>query len=252
MEQSFLTLNPIAHRGLHTDTAPENSLPAFRLAVEHGFPIETDVRFSKEKELIIFHDDTLLRMTGDARRVEECTLAELKELRLQGTEERIPTFAEFLSAVEGKVALLIEIKPMDGVKGKAIARTLSDALEGYRGEYAVQSFNPLYVRAYKKLHPEILCGVLAAAKLSEKGDSLKRKFEAHLLERFRLNPFVKPDFLSYCFSDYPKSKRARAFKGTKLAWTVRSPADESLARTYADTVIFESYLPKEPPSTPAP
>ncbi len=236
---------PVAHRGLHDGTMPENSLPAFRAAAEAGYPIETDVHFSKDGALIVFHDDSLLRMTGDGRNVADCTAEELKSLCLGGTEERIPTFEEFLREVGGKVPLLIEIKNMAGVKGKRIAAALSAALEGYGGKYAVQSFNPLYVRAYKKLHPEICCGVLSAAKLSEKGDPLKRRIEAHLLERLRLNFFVKPDFLSFCFSDYEKSKRARKFKKHKLAWTVRSPEDEKIARTYADNIIFEGYIPKE-------
>ncbi len=234
---------PVAHRGLHGDGIPENSLPAFRRACEKGFPIETDVRFSADGALVVFHDDDLSRMAGDGRNVESCTLEELRALRLGGTDEKIPTFSELLNEVKGAVPLLIEIKPMDGVKGKTIARALSDALAGYGGTYAVQSFNPLYVRAYKKLHPEIKCGVLSSLKLSEKGDPLKRKIEAHLLERLRLNFYAKPDFLSFHFSDYAKSKRARKFKKFKLAWTVRSPEDEKIAREYADEIIFEGYLP---------
>lgn len=239
--ENFPFNQPIAHRGLHGDV-PENSLAAFRLACEQGFPIETDIHLTADGRIAVFHDDSLLRMTGDPREISTCTFEELSALRLNHTDERIPSFEELLAEVDGKVPLLIEIKPMKQ-SAKNIARALSDALQNYRGEYAVQSFHPFYPRAYKKLHPEVLCGVLASAKLSNKADPFKKRVEAYFCERLFFNFMVKPDFLSFCFSDFERSKRARKFKGKKLAWTVCSPEDEKIARTYADNIIFQNYIP---------
>ncbi len=243
--ENFLTKTPIAHRGLHDETRPENSLPAFEAAIACGFPIETDVRFTKDEKLIIFHDDTLSRMTGDGRAVSDCTLEEIKALLLKG-KERIPTFEEFLRFVAGRTPLLIEIKNMDGVKGKEIASAIAHALEDYRGEYAIQSFQPLYVKAYKKLCPHILCGVLATA-LSEKalfGGGPLWRIKAYIVRNLSLNFWVKPDFVSYSFSDLPR-RRVTKFKGFKLGWTVRSKEDEAQARKLVDNIIFEGYLPEK-------
>lgn len=244
--ETFLTKLPVAHRGLHDDSKPENSLSAYRAAAEAGYAMETDVRFSKDGKLVILHDDDLRRLAGDPRRVDECTLAELKKLRLMGTDEEIPTFEEFLEAVDGRAPLLIEIKDMPHVKGEQIARAIAEEIDrlGYKGEYAIQSFNPFYVKAYKKLRPDILCGILANRDMADKNSSLKWKIEAHFLSRLKFNFFVKPDFVSYGFWTLPH-KWVTKFKGIKLAWTVRSPEDEAKARTYADNIIFEDYLAKK-------
>lgn len=241
--ENFLTRTPIAHRGLHDDVIPENSLPAFEEAIKRGFPIEMDVRFTKDKKLVVFHDDTLARMTGDGRAVSDCTLEEIQALLLDG-KEHIPTFEEFLGCVAGRTPLLIEIKSMDGVKGEEIASALARALEGYAGEYAIQSFQPLYVKAFKKLRPYILCGVLATAQAGKEafGGGPLWRIKAYIVRNLALNFWVRPDFVSYCFLDLPRG-RVTKFKGVKLGWTVRSKEDESRARKFVDNIIFEGYLP---------
>lgn len=237
---------PVAHRGLHDETKPENSIAAFEAAIEAGYAIETDIRFSKDGTLAVFHDDNLERMTGDKRNVADCTMQELKALRLSGSDEQIPTFEEFLTAIGGRVPLLIEIKNMKKVKGKRVAGAIASVIDrlGYTGEYAIQSFHPFYVRAYRKLRPQIPCGVLAQREMSEKGDSLRWRIEAFLLSRLKLNFLAKPDFVSYGVGSLPQ-KCVSKFKGTKLGWTVRSPEEEARARKYVDNIIFEGYLPRK-------
>lgn len=242
--ENFLIKTPIAHRGLHDREKPENSLPAFKEAINCGFPIETDVRFTKDRELVVFHDDTLLRMTGDGRAVLDCTLEEIRGLLLEG-KERIPTLEEFLRFVAGRTPLLIEIKSMDGVKAEEIASALAHALENYAGDYAIQSFQPLYVKAYKALCPHILCGVLATAQAGKEafGGGPLWRVKAYIVKNLALNFTVKPDFISYCFADLPR-KCVEKFKGFKLGWTVRSHEEEAQARKYVDNIIFEGYLPE--------
>ena len=233
----FLTRRPFAHRGLHIDV-PENSLPAFRAAVEHGYAIETDVRLSSDGRLVIFHDDDLIRMTGDERTVAECSVPELKHLRLEGTEEQIPLLSEVLKLVGGRVPLLIEIKNMDGVKPKRIAAALHKALEHYEGEVAVQSFQPFYVKAFKKLRPDVPCGVLGTAE-----EGAAKGMQMFTVKALPFNCLVKPDFVSYRKEDFMR-RRVLGFKKTKLAWVVRSEKEEAAARKYADNIIFEDYLPQ--------
>ena len=241
MSADFLKQTPIAHRGLHDGTKPENSMPAFLAAIGHGYAIETDVRFTKDKQLVVFHDDDLLRMTGDPRLVSECTYADLASLPLcpptQSNIAHIPLFSDFLQAIGGRVPLLIEIKNMPHVKGKEVAAAMYDLLKAYGGEYAVQSFNPLYVKAYKDLCPAALCGILGTA---EKGAA--KGIEGHIIKHMSLNFWVKPDFISYRKEDLPRKKLAR-FKGIKLAWVIRSEAEARAARDHVHNIIFENFLP---------
>lgn len=242
---SFLHTLPIAHRGLHGDGIPENSLAAFRAAVRAGYAIETDVRLTKDGKIVVFHDDRLLRMTGDPRTVSECTMSELRALFLENTAEKIPTLDELLETADGRVPLLIEIKNMPNVGGKEIARALAHALDGYRGEYAIQSFQPFYVKHYKKLRQNVPCGLLSCATFSRAdfGGSPLWRIKAWAVGGLKLNFLVKPDFVSYCGADLP-CRAVERFRGTKLAWTIRSPEEEAHARAYADNIIFEQYLPK--------
>lgn len=234
----FLTRLPISHRGLHGDGVPENSIAAFRAAIEHGYAIETDVRFSADGRLVVFHDDDLSRMTGDGRLVAECSAPELKHLRLGGTEEQIPLLSEVLKFVGGRVPLLIEIKNMEGVKPKKIAAALSKALERYEGEFAMQSFQPFYVKAFKKLRPDVPCGLLGTA---EKGAAKGMKM--FTIRSLPFNGIVKPDFISYRMEDFMR-RRVLHFKRTKLVWVVRSEKEEEAIRKFADNIIFEGYLPR--------
>ncbi|MDE5897163.1 MAG: hypothetical protein K2H43_05055, partial [Clostridia bacterium] len=185
-----------------------------------------------------------IRMTNVRQRAEELTANELKRLTLADTEERIPLFSEFLELVGGKVPFLLEIKNMKTDWDRYI-RKISETLEGYAGEYAVQSFNPFYVKAFKELRPEIPCGVLAAAQSTKAdfGGSAIWRLKAYAVRHMIFNKSVKPDFISYRFTDYPQRATER-FRGIKLGWTVRSPEEEAQARRYCDNIIFENYLPE--------
>ena len=243
---SFLTALPIAHRGLHDHDLPENSLAAFRAAIRAGYAIETDVRFSKDKKLVVFHDDSVDRMTDASGSVSAFTADDLTTLRLGGTSERIPLFSEFLEEVAGKTPVLLEIKDMENVGGAEIARAVAEEIANCpRLVYAVQSFQPAYVKAYKKLCPQTACGILATGQKFTKADfggSPLWRIKAHVLNNMSLNFSVKPDFVSYRTEDLP-NRRVSAFKGAKLAWTVRSPEEAERVKAYADNIIFEGFCP---------
>ena len=87
-----------AHRGLHDNrtSAPENSMPAFRKAVEAGYGIELDVQLTKDGIPVIFHDFTLERICGVSGKPGDYTFEELQEMKLLQTEEKIPSLQEFL------------------------------------------------------------------------------------------------------------------------------------------------------------
>ena len=78
-----------AHRGLHDNERPENSLAAFQAAADRGLGAELDVHLTKDGQLVVFHDGTLDRVCGRSGKVEKMTAAELMTCRLAGTEMRI-------------------------------------------------------------------------------------------------------------------------------------------------------------------
>lgn len=234
-EDSFLLTTPIAHRGLHDAAAgvPENSYAAFSRAVSGGYAIEIDVHFSADRQIVVFHDDSLLRMTGEDAAVAEKTAKELSALRLGGTQERIPLFAEFLEYIGGKAPLLIEIKDQSGRKG--LTEQTVRLLSRYKGEYALQSFNPLYLLEMKKYAPSVLRGQLACS---------YEKFtpKRYVVKNMNLNPLTKPDFISYCTEDLP-FRKARRKETALLAWTVRTQDEYERIKGIADNVIFENIRP---------
>lgn len=231
-----------AHRGLWNDALPENSMAAFRHAVDNGFGMEMDVHLTRDDQLVIFHDDSLKRMCGVDKPICECTLEELRQYRLKGTEEGIPTFDEFLTMVDGRVPLIIEIKP-----DKRIADLCSHVharLQKYHGPYCIESFHPLAVQWFRKNAPEIIRGQLANG-LSNT-PAAKRTWLKRFLASLIQNVLGRPDFVAYDHSTDRNLAMAlmRVIKPHLVAWTVRSQHDMDVLRHRYDLQIFEGFMPK--------
>ena len=232
-----------AHRGLHGSGRAENSISAFRAAVEAGFGIELDVRLSADGELVVFHDDELSRVTKEEGRVDSRTAKELSEIKLCGTGDGIPTFKEVLALVDGKVPLLIEIKEDAGKYG--VTKKTVEVLREYKGEYLIESFNPLALSVIKKEMPHVMRGFLSQNFLSEKK---YRKPLYFLLQNLLLNVVCRPDFIAFNHAHYKNRtlKLTRAlFGAATFAWTVRSRKEEASAYENGfDSIIFENYIPE--------
>ncbi len=235
-----------AHRGLHDNEsdAPENSMPAFRKAVEAGFGIELDLQLSKDGKVIIFHDATLDRVCGVTGKVADYTYEELQEFRLCGTEERIPLFSDFLKLADGKVPLIVELKVE--WRDIAVCPAADKLLREYQGVYCIESFNPLALLWFKQNHREVIRGQLA--------DKFTRSPEFHgilyeLLENLLLNCITKPDFIAYNHY-YAKgiSRRIcrKLYKNMAVAWTIKSEGELENARKSFDLFIFDSFIPSKP------
>ena len=234
----FLKNRPIAHRGLFDkeNKIPENSMIAFRKAKEEGYPIELDVHLLEDGKVVVFHDDDLFRMTGVKKKIKDCTYNEIRDLNLSETEYKIPLFEEVLELIDGKVPILIEIKT-DRKAGETEDK-LVKILENYKGDFAVQSFNPLSVKWFKDNFSEIPRGQLASKFKNDKMFFLKKIFMKNLY----LNFITKPDFVSYSIGDLPK-KQVEKFrnKGNMvLCWTVRNKSDLEKSKKYCDNLIGEN------------
>lgn len=239
-ETLWLVERPIAHRGLHGGpAAPENSLAAFELAVRAGIPIELDVHRTIDGEVIVFHDDNLKRMTGVDKETRAACWAELTDLRLGGTGERIPGLREVLDLVAGRVPLLVEVKNRGSVG--PLEEAVAGLLRGYGGSFAVQSFNPFSLSWFRLRHPGMVRGQLAG---DFRGAGLAW-YKKRLLRNLLLNRWSQPHFIAYDIRCLPHGAVTRAKRGGAfvLAWTVDTAENLTRARKLADNVIFETIRP---------
>lgn len=229
----------IAHRGLHCieNGIPENSISAFKKAVEKGYAIENDVHLTKDGQVVVFHDDTLLRACGVDKKICETTLAELKNFRLFGTNEKIPTLEECLSVIDAKVPLLIELKV--DKNAKELCSAVNKILMQYNGVYFIQSFYPQALLWYKKHRKDICRGQLATA---FKGEALHKKIAGCLLFNF----LSRPHFVSYehTFKNQFFFKINLLLGAFPVGWTFKSEEDFKKSKDIFKTYIFENYIPK--------
>lgn len=247
LPSAFLTL-PIAHRALHDRAAGriENSPSAVRAAVQKGYAIEIDLQLSRDGVPMVFHDETLERLTHETGNVADRTAEELGKIQLKDSSDTIPTLAEILALVDGKVPLLIEIKDQTLVMGPTDGRleeATVKALEGYKGDVALMSFNPSCIHHMLRLAPHLPRGITTAAYDEPSWAPLPREACAH----FRAIPdydSTLSSFISHEAEDLaaPRVAELKSQGAAILCWTIRSPEAEAKARAIADNVTFESYL----------
>lgn len=235
---SWLVNGYIAHRGLHNSEFPENSLGAFKNAVEKGYACELDVRLIGDGTVVVLHDSTLGRMTGRDKYVNNITKEDLKTSKLLDTEYTIPTLEEVLKTVDGKVPLLIEIKQDDKVG--ELESKIYNLLKDYKGEYAVESFNPFSLSWFKINAPHIWRGQLSSFFKQDKLALIKKI----LLKKLKMNKISDPHFISYDAECLPNKWVKKCEKLPILAWTVRSQQQYLDVIKHSDNIIFENFLPK--------
>ena len=231
----------LAHRGLHENPGvPENSLPAFRAAVEAGYGVELDVQLSSDGIPVVFHDQSLDRVCGIPGSTRDYTAEKLATTPLFGQEGiGIPTFREVLDVIGGRVPILVEIKGEDPAYDKTCAKA-AELLDAYPGEYWVESFNPLALAWFKKNRPAVLRGQLSQAYL--RMDKYKGQFKYYILQHFLLNFRSRPDFLAYRVGhrdDKSFLRLRRLYHVPAVAWTVKTKDDLAASAGAFDGVIFE-------------
>ena len=236
-----------AHRGLHDSEAgiPENSLAAFRRAVDHGFGAELDVHLTADGRLAVIHDGSLLRTAGADLPVWQLTAAELGGYRLEGTDEPIPLLEEVLPLFAGRTPLIVELK-VDAGNTDALCAATCALLDQYPDlDYCIESFHPQAVRWLAQHRPDICRGQLSQHFTKEEGTGLGPLADfamTHLLSDF----LTVPDFIAYDHTDRTTPSLAlarRLWQVREVSWTVRSP--QALAQCEADgrLVIFEGFIP---------
>lgn len=229
----------IAHRGLYEadQSIPENSLSAFKRAVESGYGIELDVQLSSDGQVVVFHDDTLDRVCGVNRRVDGLTYAELHELSLYNTNERIPLFSDVLNAVSGKVPLIVELKT--GKRNKELCQKTLALLSSYNGIYCIESFDPFIVKWFRFHASHILRGQLSQTP-SEFVKANAPKPVAFILGNVLFNFLSRPHFIAHRTGKKTPAVRISEKAGAMdVIWTVRSKKEVQVC----DVMIFEYFRP---------
>lgn len=243
---SFLRL-PVAHRAYHSrvDRRPENSPAAVRAAVDAGYAIEIDVQLSRDGVAMVFHDEEMERLTGQPGLLCDRTAAELSAIALLNADDGIPTLAQVLAIVAGRVPLLIELKDQTMVMGETDGRletAVADALRGYSGDVAVMSFNPHCMAHMARLAPHIARGITTSAYDHADWAPLA----PDICDRLRDIPDydrVGASFISHQGDDLgrPRVRELKSQGAAILCWTIRTPQQEAMARQLADNVTFEGY-----------
>lgn len=244
---SWLTAQPIAHRGLHEAGKGiiENTASAIAAAAQAGYGIEVDLQLAADGEAMVFHDRTLDRLTEESGPLVERRSGNLKQIAFKGSGDRMLMLGELLALVDGRVPLLLEVKSQWDAVGPLEER-ISQMVQSYRGPVAVMSFDPRSVAAFIHYAPGLPRGIVAErfrdldywSKLTARQRFVMR----HLLHFNR----TKPHFIAYDIHGLASAAPliARYMFGIPLlTWTVRTPAERRRARWFADAMIFEGFRP---------
>lgn len=240
---TWLRNDNIAHRGLHKKdkSVPENSLLAFKKAIEKGYSIELDLNVLKDGTVVSFHDFNLKRLCNDPRDLSDLTKEDLQGLKLLDTNEHIATLEEVILLVDKKVPLLIELKPHGNVV--FLCESFMKIMENYQGVYAVFSFHPKVVQWFKNNHPEVIRGQIAEYFKNNKQMNFISKY---LMKSMFFNRFTKPDFVSYGIYDMPNKYLDKLMKKgmTIISYAAKTQEELDFVRSRYHNSVFEYFEPK--------
>ena len=232
----WLTEFDVAHRGLFRkgSAAEENTMAAVSAAMQAGYAAEIDVRTTADDIVIVFHDDTLDRMTDGVGRVDMWGFQQLKKHTVGASGQPIPSLPDVLDVVDSQRPLFIEIKSSRKLDIQKVCAGVRHSFEGYPGPVAVMSFDPRVVSWFKDYMPKYARGLVV-------GRELLLNFRSRMLLSYWLRK-SKPDFMACDINLLPNNFCARWRGRGKplLTWTVRTQQMEEIARQHADALIFEA------------
>ncbi len=233
-----------AHRGLYDNEhgIPENSMAAFRRAVDKGYGIELDVHLTADNQLVVFHDDTLTRMCGMNKKISSFLYSDLMQLRLLGTEEGIPLFKDVLELIDGKVPLIIELK-VDGSNQNLLCPLVWQLLSRYKGDYCIESFHPFVLQWFKRHEPQVVRGQLCCNFFKENPHC---DIVLFLMSNLMTNFFTHPDFIAYKYLDLDNPAviyNRKLFHIMTVVWTIPGKPTYDRFKNKVDVMIFEGFEP---------
>ncbi len=243
-------LRPIAHRGLHDVKRGivENTAPAFEAAIAKGYGIECDLRSAAGGLPIVFHDLTFDRLIDGKGYVAPSREADLRQLRYRAAPNvGISTFAEFLTLVDGRAPLFVEIKSEWDPPQQEFLSAVAKLAAAYSGPLALMSFDPAVMTQMRALAPQIPRGIVSGAyRGAGWWNPRVSRLRAAALRNLLESAPAAPDFYAYDVSALPTlaTEFARRVQGLPvLTWTVRTEKDRATAAKWADAMIFEGFEP---------
>ncbi len=240
---AWLVQRPIAHRGLHDagKGVIENTQSSFDGAIIGNYAIECDLQITADGEAIVFHDETLDRLTGRSGRVNQHTVRQLQKICIVNSKHRMQTLAKLLEQVNGKVPLVIELKSHWNGDVSLAERALK-VLESYAGPYALMSFDPDLVAAVAELSPHTIRGI-TADRVTDPYYNILSVERRVALRNFTHLHRTRPHFVSFQFRELPFApvQQIRNLGHPVITWTVRNKTEELQARRHSDQVTFEGY-----------
>ena len=208
-----------AHRG-YSAKAPENTLSACKLAWESGIKgVELDIRLCESGELVVFHDEELIRTTGNEGLVEVTSLETLKtydagahfDERFKG--ERIPLLSEVFEAAPENTYFDIEMK-VSYRNGRELSIALAKLISRYNMEERciVSSFYPSAIREIKIVAPRIPIAFIYSESLVK-----EHPIQHFIARRMSATPILKPE--------WPLTKASLRHRRPVIPWTVNDPEE---------------------------
>lgn len=235
-DADWLKERPIAHRGLHDGNVAvfENSMSAFRAAIDAGYAIECDVHLSADRVPVVFHDENLNRLTGGSGSIRARSAEALLALRLGSSSDTIPSLADLLALVRGQVPLVVELKGIDPADDHGFVAAVAAVVRDYNGPLAFMSFDHWLLEQSHDLGGLYPLGLTAEGVRPEILDAHRQIFDGRC------------DFTSYnvhhlpnAFVDWVRTERGAPV----ISWTVRTPADVEHSAIHADQMTFEGFTP---------
>ena len=245
--REWLIARPVAHRGLHDAAAGiiENTPSAFAAAIAANYAIECDIQLSADGEAMVFHDQTLERLTEGGGRLDAMSAAELKRVAFRATADRMITLGELSDLVANRAALFVEIKSrFDG--DLRLVKRAAEGLARYSGHAALMSFDPVPIAALRTLAPRLPRGIVAERSYTHPEWSPLPARTKRALAYFQHALQSRPQFIAYSVKDLPSTipwLARNLLRLPLLTWTVRSDVDRERAARYADQMIFEGFRP---------
>lgn len=232
------------HRGLYGHGVPENSMPAFRKALEGGYGIELDVHLLKDGNLAVIHDASLKRTAGADVQIEDLTAEDLKDYKLEGTEETIPLLQQVLALYAGKAPIILELKAARG-NHAALTQTACEMMERSGATFCLESFDPRCIRWLRKNKPHIVRGQLSENYFRSKTSKLPF-FLKLVLSNHLLNFLTRPDFIACRYTDrklWTTTLCRSLWDLESVTWTVQSQEELNIAEKEGWIPIFEGFAP---------
>lgn len=241
----WLVKKPFIHRGKYNNNIPDHSVRGYLECIKNKYPMEVDVFFLKDGEIIVGRDEKVInKKTSEIIKYSELNANELRRLctdnftdtkgnQLRYRIEELMTFSEFLDMINGKIDLLIEVKT-NGIEKPTmlsnIASSIVKSLRYYTGKYAIHSANPYVLKCIRELDCLVPLGQIS---WSFKGIAVENDFrELHTEFKF-LDVFI-PDFISYSVKEISGNLRLKDIcekhKLPLLAWAITNKEEELTAR----------------------